>query len=682
MKNKPPIIHLVKSSVSVSGKPLPPDDSARDPQKYDILKTNERWLELAAEAAGAGLWSLYLATNVFWINTTTRELFEFPDDTEITYELFTDKVYPEDLPAVKQAMHRMLEGERNVSTEYRIVLPDGLIRWIHARGGLYSFAGDNPSFLMGALADITERKKNEQVAARKLRFEALLSEISATFARFMLPADVDSQIERALGRIMDYFGGDQCALIAVYLEKRKTNISHAFFGEGLERVPPDTDLVSMFPWAFNNVVEGRCYCFADLDELPPEADVDRRSWMSMKVKSGLHVPLPVEDKVPYLIIVESHTSSMSWSQETLNRLQILGEVFTNAIYKKRVEQELRKSYDEVAKLKDKLEVEADYLRAEVRAFRSHDEIIGQSEPLKEVLALVEQVAPTFSTVLVCGETGTGKELIANAVHNNSPRRDKLMVKVNCASLPPSLIETELFGREKGAYTGALTSQMGRFELANGSSIFLDEISELSLELQSKLLRVLQEGEFERVGSPRTIKVNVRVIAATNRTLLEEVRKGKFREDLYYRLNVFPIVVPPLRERREDIPMLVWEFVREFNEKMGKRFNKIAIREMTSLQAYPWPRNVRELRNVIEHAVIVSTGHELKVRLPESICEDPSSRITLEEIERRYIEDILRQTGWRIKGEGGAARILGMNPSTLYSRMKKLEISFQRENDGI
>jgi len=683
MKNKPPIIHLVKSSVSGSQNPLSPDGSSSSlQQRLDNMSMKENQLELAAEVAGFGLWSLDLSTNVFCINNAIRELFEFPENTEINIELFTDKVHPEDLPAVKQAMHRMLEGERKTSIEYRIILSDGSIRWIHSRGGLYSYVGESSSCLTGASADITKRKLNEQAAARKLRFEALLSEISASFARFMLPSDVDDQIERALGRIMDYFGGDQCALIAVDLEKRKTNISHAFFGEGLERVPPDTDLVSLFPWAFNNVLEGRCYCFADLDELPPEADVDRRSWMSMKVKSGLHVPLRVEDKVPYLIIVESHTRSISWSQETLNRLQILGEVFTNAIYKKRVEEELRKSYAEIAKLKDKLEVEADYLRAEVRAFRSHDEIVGQSEPLKRALALVEQVAPTSSTVLVFGETGTGKELIANAIHNNSPRQEKLMVKVNCASLPPSLIETELFGREKGAYTGALTSQMGRFELANGSTLFLDEISELSLELQSKLLRVLQEGEFERVGSPRTIKVNVRVIAATNRNLHEEVRKGKFREDLYYRLNVFPIVVPPLRERMEDIPMLVWEFVREFNEKMGRRINKIGKREMALLQTHSWPGNIRELRNVIEHAVIVSSGNELKVRLPENISEGPSSNMTLEEMEKRYIEDILKRTGWRIKGDGGAAHIIGMNPSTLYSRMKKLGISSQHENEGM
>jgi transcriptional regulator with GAF, ATPase, and Fis domain len=295
---------------------------------------------------------------------------------------------------------------------------------------------------------------------------------------------------------------------------------------------------------------------------------------------------------------------------------------------------------------------------------------------------VDQVAPTAATVLVYGETGTGKELVAQAIHNDSPRRDKLMVKVNCASLPSSLVESELFGRERGAYTGALTRQVGRFELADGSTLFLDEISELSLELQAKLLRVLQEGEFERLGSPKTIKVDVRVIAATNRNLLDEVKKGTFREDLYYRLNVFPICVPPLRERLEDVPMLVWEFVRQFNEKMGKRIHRISKKEMAAFQSYSWPGNIRELRNVIEYGAIISTGDELRVKLPENTVDGACPRLTLDEMERRHIVDILRQTGWRMKGEGGAAKILGINPATLYSRMKKLGISSQREKDGM
>jgi transcriptional regulator with GAF, ATPase, and Fis domain len=295
---------------------------------------------------------------------------------------------------------------------------------------------------------------------------------------------------------------------------------------------------------------------------------------------------------------------------------------------------------------------------------------------------VEQVAPTDTTVLICGETGTGKELIAQAIHDTSLYRDKVMVKVNCASLPASLVESELFGREKGAYTGALTRQIGRFELADGSTIFLDEIAELPLELQAKLLRVLQENTFERLGSPKTIKVQVRVIAATNRNIFEEVKNGNFREDLYYRLNVFPITVPPLRDRIDDLPMLVWAFVHEFCEKMGKQVSKIAKRDMEALQQYSWPGNIRELRNIIEHAVIVSSGGVLQVNLPKDLGRDVSWRRSLEEVESQHILNVLRHTGGRIKGEGGAARILNMIPSTLNSRMKKLGITLRDEKGEI
>ena len=256
---------------------------------------------------------------------------------------------------------------------------------------------------------------------------------------------------------------------------------------------------------------------------------------------------------------------------------------------------------ELKKLRERLQAESDYLREEIRVYGRFDEIVGQSTKLKKVFQRIEQVAPTDSTVLITGETGTGKELVARAIHNLSRRGRRVMVKVDCASLPATLIESELFGREKGAYTGALTKQAGRFELADGSTLFLDEIGELSLELQAKLLRVLEDGQFERLGSPKTISVDVRVIAATHRDLAEKVKDGTFRQDLYYRLNVFPVQLPPLRERPEDIPSLVWSFVGEFEKQMGKKVDSIPKRVMDLLQNYSWPGNIRELRNVIEQA---------------------------------------------------------------------------------
>jgi transcriptional regulator with GAF, ATPase, and Fis domain len=293
--------------------------------------------------------------------------------------------------------------------------------------------------------------------------------------------------------------------------------------------------------------------------------------------------------------------------------------------------------------------------------------------MKKVLSQAEQVAQTDSTVMILGETGTGKELLARAIHGMSSRKDRPLVTVNCASLPPTLIESELFGRERGAYTGALTRMIGRFEIADGSTVFLDEIGELPLELQSKLLRVLEEGNFERLGSTKTLHVDVRIIAATNRDIEHEVNDGKFRKDLFYRLNVFPIVIPPLRERPEDITLMVWSFVGEFEKKVGKRIDSISKKSMEALQSYSWPGNVRELRNVIERAIIVSSGRTLNVPIPSVMVADASSDRNLEDIERKHIVSVLEKTSWRLTGKGGAAEVLGLKRTTLQSKMKKLGI---------
>ena len=345
------------------------------------------------------------------------------------------------------------------------------------------------------------------------------------------------------------------------------------------------------------------------------------------------------------------------------------------------EEALRQSYAEIERLKDRLQAESDYLKAEIKVVHPHGEVTGQSPAIQKVLRQVEQVAPTDSSVLVRGETGTGKELVAQAIHRLSPRRSHLMIKVNCAALPSGLVESELFGREKGAFTGALTRQIGRFEVADGSTLFLDEIGELSLEVQAKLLRVLEAGEFERLGSPRTIKVDVRVIAATNRDLAEAIRKGRFREDLYYRLNVFPIRVPPLRERAEDIPLLVWAFLEEFSSRMGKKITQVPRKTMEALQRHPWPGNVRELRNVIEHGAIITTGETLRVPMLDETMPVAAPPQTLADAEREHILRALESAGWHIKGPNGAAAVLGLNPSTLYSRMKKLGIRPLRTDGG-
>ncbi|NIN73086.1 MAG: PAS domain S-box protein [Gemmatimonadetes bacterium] len=327
----------------------------------------------------------------------------------------------------------------------------------------------------------------------------------------------------------------------------------------------------------------------------------------------------------------------------------------------------------------RLHEEMVYLQQELETTHGYGEIVGTAPPMKSVYEAIEKVAATDSTVLITGETGTGKELVARAIHAASPRKDKVLVRVNCAALPAGLIESELFGHEKGAFTGATSRKIGRFELAHGGTIFLDEIGDIPLDLQNKLLRVLQEGEFERLGDSQTRKVDVRVIAATNRELSDAIDEGLFRSDLFYRLNVFPIGVPALRERKKDIPLLVKHLVMKYSVKLGKNIESIPQAAMNALMAYDWPGNVRELENVIERAVILTTGTELELGdwLSGSATAGPSRIRTLEEVERDHINRVLEATGWRVRGDAGAAAFLGLKPTTLEARMKKLGIERQR-----
>ena len=346
--------------------------------------------------------------------------------------------------------------------------------------------------------------------------------------------------------------------------------------------------------------------------------------------------------------------------------------------RKQAELNLQVALSEIKDLKEKLEAERAYLQEEIKLEYNYENIIGQSDGLNYVLYKVEQIAPSDTTVLVLGESGTGKELVARAIHGLSPRKDRVLVKVNCATLPSNLIESELFGHEKGSFTGAHVRQLGRFEVADGATLFLDEIGELPLELQPKLLRVIQDGEFERLGSSGTIKVDVRVIAATNRNLEEEVRRGRFREDLWYRLNIFPITAPPLRERMEDIALLVDFFVIKISKRLGKSIESIPTSVINILQDYQWPGNVRELENVLERAVINSSGPKLRLvdELKKPHKDLTTTQKTLEEVERYNIVRVLEQTNWKVSGKNGAAEILGLNRSTLRARMRKLNIKTQ------
>ncbi len=462
------------------------------------LRESEERLNLAAAAAGAGMWVLSAATGRFWITSHVRTLLEFPDEEELTLERFMTRVHPDDRGRVNAAVESSLANlDRFEEVEYRVLLPSGNTRWLVSRGRSCTDSNGTAGRIMGVTVDVTERRTMEET--------------------------------------------------------------------------------------------------------------------------------------------------------------------------------LRQKIEEIDALKLQLERENVYLREEIRLQHGHEEIVGRSEAMRKVLARVEQVAKTDATVLLQGETGTGKELLARTIHGLSGRRERPLVTINCAVLPPTLIESELFGRERGAYTGAMTRMAGRFELADRSTLFLDEIGELPLELQAKLLRVIEEGRFERLGSSRSLKVDVRVIAASNRDLAREVAAGRFRRDLFYRLNVFPIAVPPLRERPEDIPPLVWAFVKQYEKKLGNRIEHIPRRSMEDLQRYAWPGNARELRNIVEYAMITSDGGTLRLRSPEARPDELPADGSLKEIERRHILGVLARTGWRLTGEGGAAGMLGMKRTTLQSKMKKLGI---------
>ena len=463
----------------------------------ESLRESEARLNLAATSAEAGLWILEMATGHIWATEKARELYGLAPYQELNFEDFIQIIAPEDRARIRRSVEQATQTRGDFQEEYRIVHPDGTVKWMDARGRPHFNLSGEPERLMGVSLDISERKQMEDQLEKRLR--------------------------------------------------------------------------------------------------------------------------------------------------------------------------------EIEGLKQQLEKENIYLREEIELKNVHEEIVGRSLAMKRILAQVEQVARTDATVLIEGETGTGKELLAQAVHRLSARKDRPLVTVNCASLPPTLIESELFGREKGAYTGAMTRMTGRFEVADGASLFLDEIGELPQDVQAKMLRVLEEGRFERLGSTKPLKANVRIIAATNRDLARDVDEGKFRKDLYYRLNVFPIAVAPLRERPEDIPLLVWAFVRQFEKKMGKRIDHIPRKSMENLQHYLWPGNARELRNVVEHAMIVSSGKTLEVRVPRMASSDIPANLSLEDAERRHILGVLEKSGWRITGQGGAAEILGLKRTTLQSKMKKLGI---------
>jgi transcriptional regulator with GAF, ATPase, and Fis domain len=443
---------------------------------------------------------------------------------------------------------------------------------------------------------------------------------------------------------------------------------------------PGPRALALMPTLLTTIETGAARSFtrpADLTDAQ-ERDAARRHG----VRSGLLVPLTSgrhTDGSLRALSLGTTWREEDWPPDLVEQIRLVGGVLSQALARRADCQALQQALAEIRQLRDRLASENVELRREVKGLRTSRMIVAESGAIRQVISLVEQVAPTPATVLLLGETGTGKEVMAQAIHELSPRHRRPMVRVSCAAIPAALIESELFGREKGAYTGALSRQIGRFEAANQSTIFLDEIGELPPETQVKLLRVIQERVIERLGSTQSVKVDVRIIAATNRNLEEAVQARTFREDLFYRLNVFPIVVPPLRDRVEDIPALVWSFVDEFSQLFGKTIESVSKESLRELQRYAWPGNVRELRNIVERAVIVSTDRQLVVPPPRAgVRTKLSAAMTLTELETDHIRAVLEATNWRVRGKGGAAERLGLKPTTLDSRIAKLGITRRPE----
>ena len=598
---------------------------ARKRTEQALAQSEER-LRLAAASADAGLWTLEAGSGKLWATDKTKELFGFGPDEEFDLRRFLSLVHPEDVEFVRSIIEEAIRSGEERSVEYRIIRPDGEMRWISSRGRICSAQLGEPDQLMGVSVDITERKRAEEA---RLRHSALIRSSEDAIISMNLQgiiADWNAAAEKIYG----------------YLEEEAVGQPITFI------IPPELQNEEVML----------------LTRLGASESIEHFETVRVR-KDGKRVNVSL---------------SLSPIKDSNGRIVGASKIARDITEAKLAQEELQNSYAEVKKLKQKLQAESDYLQEEIKVFGRYDEIVGKSEALKLVLRKVEQVAGTDSIVLITGETGTGKELIARAIHNLSKRKGRVMVKVDCAALPSTLIESELFGREKGAYTGALSKQIGRVETADGSTLFLDEIGELGVEVQAKLLRVVQDGEFERLGSAKTTHVNLRLIAATHRDLTERVKNGTFREDLFYRINVFPIHVPPLRERLEDIPLLVTVFLREFEKRMGKKIRRVPSRMMDELKCYPWPGNIRELRNVIERAVIVSNGEKLNLQMPKSLRTAPTH--SLKEAEYQHILATLEKTGWRIKGPNGAAAILGLKPSTLYTAMRRLRIPTGHERGRI
>jgi transcriptional regulator with GAF, ATPase, and Fis domain len=522
-------------------------------------------------------------------------------------------------------------------------------------------------------ARLSFQRQLAQTSSEQDDFERLVTDLAVRFV-MVQPDQVDNAIVDSLHQISGVLGFDRSTWWRVESDGGDALATHSWTRDEYRIMQSGESASVRVPWILSQLHKGEIVAFHNPDELPSEAD--RQAVRRFGTKSGAAVPFVVNGKLRGMLGFSANRLHRSWPPDIIDRLRLVAAVFGQALIRKENEEELQRALTEVQQLRDQLAMENVQLRREVKGLGVRRLVVAESAATRRVVEQIESVALTDATVLLLGETGTGKEVFAHAIHRASERHGRQMVTVNCGAIPSTLLESELFGRERGAYTGALARQIGRFEMAHQSTIFLDEIGELTLEAQVKLLRVIQDKMIERLGGGQTVKVDVRIIAATNRNLEKAVEEHTFREDLFYRLNVFPITIPPLRERTEDITALVWAFIEEYSTAFRKPIESISKDSLAALKRYSWPGNVRELRNVIERAIIVAKSPHLVVDLPASLASGARKSTRLDDLEAEQIKRVLDSVGWRVRGPGGAAELLGIKPNTLDSRMVKLGIRRQ------
>lgn len=650
---------------------------AMEARYTENLQMVEARLSEAQRIASIGNWHWDAITGEWWWSEQVyRLLQESPETLRPGYRSFMDHVHPEDRESVEHAMSLALGKQRPYSIDHRIITRDGHERIVHQQAEIYFGPDGSATRVAGTIHDITERKIAEIEIKHRADYQALLARISSTLIRAK-PEDVDRHVRDILEVIGKEYSLDMIVIAWRIDDRRELTLYDRWVRADADVLPGYIDWREL-PCISRHLQSAEMYIVGDVEEMASEADADKRYLRQIGVKSFLAIPLLVNEKLEGVAWYGTTDDVCHWSDETVEELTLIADNLEGAIARSRAIFEIRD-------LKNQLQEENYVLREEVKLAHGFDEIVGEHPSVRTCLQAVEKVAPSEVAVLLLGETGTGKELFARAIHKLSARSDKPMIVVNCPTLPATLIESELFGHVQGAFTGAHSTRRGRFELADGGTIFLDEIGELPLELQAKLLRVLQTGEFDRIGDTKTLRSDVRLIAATNRNLQDSIDRGEFRADLYYRISSFPVQLPALRERKSDIPLLAEHFVRLHAQRLDKKIDAISARMLEELTSYEWPGNVRELESVIERAVISTpSGSVLELPGPLRLIADANLSQTksapdisddagLSSVERAHIVQVLEETGWKVAGDGGAASALGIPPSTLHSKMKKLGI---------